>query len=112
MRHVITGAGNLRQKNIARHHHVFGATGDAAQTEPQTFIAMSEADGPENLVLRYLRSIDGRLARIGEAGVPVLRRDALATLSEIVLAEEEIRIINMHRNLERYLGIEPGGRIT
>jgi phenylpropionate dioxygenase-like ring-hydroxylating dioxygenase large terminal subunit len=32
-------------------------------------------------------------------------------LDEIVLAEEEIRIINMHRNLERYLGLEPGGRL-
>jgi len=32
-------------------------------------------------------------------------------LDEIVLSAEECRIVNMHRNLERYLGLEPGGRI-
>jgi choline monooxygenase len=33
-------------------------------------------------------------------------------LDEIVLAREECRIVNMHRNLERTLGLEPGGRLT
>jgi phenylpropionate dioxygenase-like ring-hydroxylating dioxygenase large terminal subunit len=32
-------------------------------------------------------------------------------LDEIVVGEEEIRIINMHRNLEHYLGLAPGGRL-
>jgi phenylpropionate dioxygenase-like ring-hydroxylating dioxygenase large terminal subunit len=32
-------------------------------------------------------------------------------LSEIVLSREECRIINMHRQLERFLGLEPGGRL-
>jgi len=33
-------------------------------------------------------------------------------LSEIVLSREECRIINMHRHLERFLGLEPGGRLA
>lgn len=32
-------------------------------------------------------------------------------LDEIVLSAEECRIVNMHRNLERFLGLAPGGRI-
>jgi choline monooxygenase len=32
-------------------------------------------------------------------------------LGEIVLSREECRIINMHRHLERYLGLDPGGRL-
>jgi choline monooxygenase len=32
-------------------------------------------------------------------------------LSEIVLSREECRIINMHRHLERFLGLDPGGRL-
>jgi phenylpropionate dioxygenase-like ring-hydroxylating dioxygenase large terminal subunit len=32
-------------------------------------------------------------------------------LDEIVLSTEECRIVNMHRNLERFLGVEPGGRV-
>jgi hypothetical protein len=32
-------------------------------------------------------------------------------LDTIVLSAEECRIVNMHRNLERYLGLAPGGRI-
>jgi hypothetical protein len=32
-------------------------------------------------------------------------------LDAITLSAEECRIINMHRNLERYLGLEPGGRV-
>jgi phenylpropionate dioxygenase-like ring-hydroxylating dioxygenase large terminal subunit len=32
-------------------------------------------------------------------------------LSEIVLSREECRIINMHRQLERFLALEPGGRL-
>ena len=33
-------------------------------------------------------------------------------LSEILLSREECRIINMHRHLERFLGLEPGGRLA
>jgi phenylpropionate dioxygenase-like ring-hydroxylating dioxygenase large terminal subunit len=32
-------------------------------------------------------------------------------LSEIVLSREECRIINMHRHLERFVGLDPGGRL-
>jgi choline monooxygenase len=32
-------------------------------------------------------------------------------LDEIVLSAEECRIVNMHRNLEQYLGLAPGGRL-
>jgi phenylpropionate dioxygenase-like ring-hydroxylating dioxygenase large terminal subunit len=33
-------------------------------------------------------------------------------MREIVLSREEARIVNMHRNLERYLGLPPGGRLA
>jgi phenylpropionate dioxygenase-like ring-hydroxylating dioxygenase large terminal subunit len=32
-------------------------------------------------------------------------------LDSIVVSAEECRIVNMHRNLERYLGLAPGGRL-
>jgi phenylpropionate dioxygenase-like ring-hydroxylating dioxygenase large terminal subunit len=33
-------------------------------------------------------------------------------LDEIVLSAEECRVVNMHRNLEQYLGLAPGGRLA
>jgi hypothetical protein len=33
-------------------------------------------------------------------------------LGELVLGREECRIINMHRHLERYLGLAPGSRLA
>jgi hypothetical protein len=81
------------------------ASADAPRSDPPVFEAnMDEADFGSVL------NQDVALLRNAQRGVHQ------PGFTHLNLSSEEIRIINMHRNLERYLGIEPsemlGGPLT
>jgi hypothetical protein len=73
---------------------------DAPRSQPID-LALATDGGQHGFVFNQDVSVLGGLQR-------GLSQPGLAT---ITLSAEECRIVNMHRNLERALGLAPGGRV-
>ena len=76
-----------------------------------TFYRAPSADAPRTKPVDVAMPADVRGTGVIAQDISVLQTAQRGlhqpALTHITLSSEECRILNMHRNLERYLGIEP-----
>jgi choline monooxygenase len=94
-----------------------GPTPDQAELVMMHLIRSSGADAPRMKVMDV--TVPTEQAHFGyvlDQDLHILERMQLGlhqrALGEIVLSREECRIINMHRSLEEFLALAPGGRLA
>jgi phenylpropionate dioxygenase-like ring-hydroxylating dioxygenase large terminal subunit len=94
-----------------------GPTPDRAELVLMHLSRVPSADAPRSRPMDV--SVPADQARFGyvlDQDLGILERMQIGLhqrgLGELVLGREECRIINMHRHLERYLGLAPGSRLA
>jgi phenylpropionate dioxygenase-like ring-hydroxylating dioxygenase large terminal subunit len=88
-----------------------GATPDQSELVTYTFYRAPSADAPRTKPIDVSMPPDGRGTGVIAQDISVLQTAQRGLhqpgFTHMTLSSEECRILNMHRNLERYLGIEP-----
>jgi hypothetical protein len=93
-----------------------GPTHEEAELVILYFTRAPEPDAPRSAPVNVtLAPENGNHGYVFDQDVSILagmqRGLSQPGLDTIVVSAEECRIVNMHRNLERYLGLAPGGRL-
>ena len=88
-----------------------GPTPDQSELVTYTFYRAPSTDAPRTRPVEVTLPADVRGTGVIAQDISVLQTAQRGlhqpALTHITLSSEECRILNMHRNLERYLGIEP-----
>jgi len=88
-----------------------GPTPDDAELVTYTFYRAPSADAPRSTPVEVLLPVEQRGTGVIAQDIDVLQTAQRGLhqpgLTHLTLSSEECRILNMQRNLERYLGIEP-----